>query len=94
MKINCEGCEVAVLDSLLDSDEISKITSVVVDFDVKRLFNRADERERIIKKLENKNVNFYDPRITHKDIFCGDGCPSEKRMKIFCEIIKNKISSN
>ena len=91
VKINCEGCEIGILDSLLNSNEIRKANIVLVDFDSKRLFNRGDERDRIIKELNKRHVKFIDPRYIEK--WCEDsGCSSEVRMQKFCDIIKKDLN--
>jgi len=62
LKINCEGGEVEILDSLARSDQLNRITFLMVDFDVRRLFGRADERERLLKLLREHEVDVIDPR--------------------------------
>lgn len=37
LKLNCEGCEVDIIEDLLDSHEYRKITSLGVAFDVKKI---------------------------------------------------------
>ena len=37
LKLNCEGSECDILDDLLDSGEIRKVTSALVDFDVRKI---------------------------------------------------------
>ena len=51
LKLNCEGSECDILDDLLDSGEIRKVKSALVDFDVRKipsLIHREGEvRERL-----------------------------------------------
>jgi len=66
LKINCEGGEVGILDSLATSDQLKHITLLMVDFDVQRLFGRADERERLLKLLQDHQVDVIDPRYIER----------------------------
>lgn len=51
MKLNCEGAECDILDDLLDSGEFSKITYLMVDFDVRKVMKlkhrEAETRSRL-----------------------------------------------
>ena len=66
LKINCEGGEVEILDSLAKSKQLKRITLLMVDFDVRRLFGRADERERLLKLLQDHQVDVIDPRYVER----------------------------
>lgn len=51
LKLNCEGSECDILDDLLDSDEIQKVKSALVDFDVRKIpslvHREVEVRERL-----------------------------------------------
>ena len=53
LKLNCEGSECDILEDLLDSGEIGKVQSILVDFDVRKIpsfaHREADVRERLAK---------------------------------------------
>ena len=66
LKINCEGGEVEILDSLAKANQLKRITLLMVDFDVRRLFGRADERERLLKLLQDHQVDVIDPRYVER----------------------------
>jgi FkbM family methyltransferase len=66
LKINCEGGEVEILDSLAKSNQLKRITLLMVDFDVRRLFGRPDERERLLKLLQDHQVDVIDPRYVER----------------------------
>jgi FkbM family methyltransferase len=52
LKLNCEGSECDILDDLLDSREISKVKSVLVDFDVRKIPARAYREYEVTQHLE------------------------------------------
>ena len=63
MKLNCEGSECEIIEDLIDSGEISKMYSIMIDFDVRKIPNMMYREFEIRKKLrENKigNVCFKD----------------------------------
>lgn len=51
MKMNCEGAECDILDDLIDSGELNKISALMVDFDVRKIttqqYREAELRERL-----------------------------------------------
>lgn len=52
LKLNCEGSECDILDDLLDSEEIRKVKSILVDFDVRKIPSLA-HREREVRERLN-----------------------------------------
>jgi FkbM family methyltransferase len=57
VKLNCEGSEVDIIDSLLKSDELKKIYNILITFDV-RNFNHLKHKE-IETRKKLKTLNFY-----------------------------------
>jgi len=53
LKLNCEGSECDIIDELLDSDEIRKIKSILVDFDVRKIPSTAHREAEVRERLEN-----------------------------------------
>jgi len=90
VKINCEGGEVGIIDSLEAASQLSRIRSVMIDFDVKRLFGRDDERLRLIGILEKNNVPFIDPRYIEK-WGMGTGYLSVLRAITYLRIVREMI---
>jgi len=61
MKLNCEGSECDILDDLIESGEINKIDTVMVDFDIRKIRSqkyREKELRLKLKNLKNTNVLF------------------------------------
>lgn len=52
-KLNCEGSECDILEDLLDSDEIRKIRSILVDFDVRKIPSSAYREAEVRERIEN-----------------------------------------
>ena len=91
VKINCEGGEVGIIDSLERSSQLSKIELVMIDFDVKRLFGRDDERLRLIRILEENAISFLDPRYVEKWGF-GTGYLSVLRIITYLRIVRKILA--
>lgn len=61
VKLNCEGCEVDIIEDLLDSNEYRKITSLGVAFDVRKIpSQRHREKEIKIRLKECGYENYID----------------------------------
>lgn len=52
LKLNCEGCEVDIIEDLLDSNEYRKITSLGVAFDVRKIPSQRHREKEIRKRLK------------------------------------------
>jgi len=55
-KVNVEGSECDILDDLLDSKEISKVRSMLVDFDVRRFPSRRHREEEVKHRLAREGI--------------------------------------
>jgi FkbM family methyltransferase len=51
VKLNCEGSEVAILNNLLDSGEISKVTDVMIDFDVRKVVGMEHHEAGLLSRF-------------------------------------------
>lgn len=56
LKLNCEGAECDILDDLIDSGEIRKVTVAMVDFDVRKIPSQKDRETRIRERLALSKV--------------------------------------
>ena len=61
LKLNCEGSECDILDDLLDSGEIGKVTSILVDFDVRKIPALAHREREVRERLSGAG---------HSDLLC------------------------
>lgn len=59
VKLNCEGCEVDIIEDLLDSNEYRKITSLGVSFDVRKIPSQRHREEKIKLRLQEKGYTNY-----------------------------------
>ena len=51
MKMNCEGAEIAILNDLLDSHRIDRISHLTVDFDIRRVPGKELWADQLIGRL-------------------------------------------
>lgn len=65
IKFNCEGAEARIIEDRLfkKNEEFSKniISQSLIDFDVKKIEARKNERGKIEKFLNDRNINFLSP---------------------------------
>jgi FkbM family methyltransferase len=57
LKLNCEGSECDILEDLLESGEIRKVTSSLVDFDVRKAPLLAHREREVMVLLERAGVS-------------------------------------
>lgn len=60
LKINCEGGEADILDDLLDSGEIRKVTRAFIWFDIAKVPSQAHREAAIKQRLKDAGVNYND----------------------------------
>ena len=66
LKLNCEGCEVDIIEDLLDSNEYRKVTSLGVSFDVRKIPSQRHREIEIKRRLEEAGIrNCVDMDLTH-----------------------------
>jgi len=68
LKLNCEGSECDILDDLLDSEEIRKVKSILVDFDVRKIPLLAHREREVRERLEGAG---YSQVLCLKDRYKG-----------------------
>lgn len=61
MKFNCEGAECDILDDLLDAGFADQLTSLYVDFDVRKIAEQAHRQDEVEAKLRAKGVRYRTP---------------------------------
>lgn len=59
VKLNCEGAEIEILDSLIDSGQIHRVENVMIDFDIRKVTGHEHEEQRIIRKLAATGFDRY-----------------------------------
>ena len=59
VKLNCEGSEADIIEDLLDSNEYRKITSLCVDFDVRKIPSQQHREEEIKRRLRESGYDNY-----------------------------------
>jgi FkbM family methyltransferase len=59
VKLNCEGAEADILLDLLNSGEIFKISSVMIDFDVKKVKGLENMQQHVLNKFKEANFKSY-----------------------------------
>jgi FkbM family methyltransferase len=74
LKLNCEGSECDVLEDLLDSGAISRITSIYVDFDVRKIPSQAHRQTAVEERLRERRRHF----VT-RDVLSSPGGPRAVR---------------
>lgn len=67
LKLNCEGSEADILDDLLDSDVLSRLCSVYVDFDIRKIPTQAHRQADIERRLRDAVIEF----VTHEQLGTG-----------------------
>ena len=61
IKMNCEGGEADILDSLISSKLISRCVSLYIDFDIRKIPSQSSREANIRSDLMNLGVKFMDP---------------------------------
>lgn len=73
MKLNCEGAECDIVEDLLDSGELERVRSVMIDFDVRKIPSLAHREGELRERLASAglgNCVFADEVMvgkTHRD---------------------------
>ena len=61
LKLNCEGSEADILDDMLESDELDRVRSIYVDFDIRKIPSQADRQPKIEARLQEAGVSYVTP---------------------------------
>ncbi len=59
VKMNCEGSEVAILNNLLDSGEIWKISALRFEMDISRCVGHEEEADLLLARLDEAGFDRY-----------------------------------
>ena len=62
LKLNCEGSEADILENLISTQMISRIKSIYVDFDIRKVPGQEYRQELIEAGLKSLNIKFYTPQ--------------------------------
>lgn len=68
MKLNCEGCEVAVMSDLLESGEDRKIRNVMIDFDVRKVVGMENQEGVLLTRMKAAG---FDRFVLCEDVMHG-----------------------
>lgn len=71
LKINCEGCELAILDDLFDSDQIKIFESIYIDFDARKIPSLSGNVQKYKEVLNLARVKYYDPAVNEAEGWLG-----------------------
>jgi FkbM family methyltransferase len=74
VNLNAEGAEIDIIDSLHRSDQLRRITALLVDFDCVKVPGHEKEEKRIRKLLDDAGVNYtsdYPDRETHGEMIAA-----------------------
>src|SRR6185312_16599708 len=59
LKLNCEGAEADIVDDLLDSGELARVRSVMVDPDVRKIPSQAHRERELRERLRASGLTNY-----------------------------------
>ena len=66
LKMNCEGSEADILDDLLGSDQLVRIRSIYVDFDIRKIPSQEHRRQLLEERLSAAGIPYSTPEMTGK----------------------------
>ncbi len=70
LKLNCEGAECDIIDDLMDSCEIRKVTYMMVDFDVRKIAGQKHRQAEVMARFEVAGIKY--PRFAmSKEVMVG-----------------------
>lgn len=69
MKLNCEGSECTIIENLLNSNELRRVTNFMIDFDANKIPSQRHAPEYIMRLLL---VNDYRNFVLCDSVMCGD----------------------
>ena len=61
LKLNCEGAEVDILQDLIDTKMVNRITTIYVDFDIRKVKNQEYRQDLIENQLKKLNIEYFTP---------------------------------
>jgi FkbM family methyltransferase len=61
LKMNCEGSEADILENLIATKTIFRISSIYVDFDVRKIPGQEFRQALLESSMKSQNIDFYSP---------------------------------
>jgi hypothetical protein len=68
LKLNCEGAEFDIVEDLLDSGELARVSSVMIDPDVRKVPSRAHREREVVARLRAAGLTNY---VFEEDVMVG-----------------------
>lgn len=62
MKLNCEGSELDVLESLLDSQGTSQLANVLIDLDAMKIPSQRDRVDTVMQRVTDAKIAYFTPK--------------------------------
>jgi FkbM family methyltransferase len=78
MKFNCEGAEVPILNNLMDTGEIWKVSNMVITFDCRYISGEEHHEAELINRLHSIN---YDRWVSSDDAFVPHTQPHSEKIE-------------
>ena len=69
MKLNCEGAECDIAEDLLDSGELARVRSVMIDPDVRKIPSQVHREKELGERLRSAGLTNY---FMERDVMVGD----------------------
>jgi hypothetical protein len=69
VKLNCEGAECDIVEDLLDSGELARVRSVMIDPDVRKIPSLAHRERQLRDRLAASGLTNY---LMEEDVMVGD----------------------
>jgi FkbM family methyltransferase len=69
MKLNCEGAECDIAEDLLDSGELARVRSLMIDPDVRKIPSQAHREQELGERLRSAGLTNY---FMERDVMVGD----------------------
>jgi FkbM family methyltransferase len=69
MKLNCEGAECDIAEDLLDSGELARVRSVMIDPDVRKIPSQEHRERELGERLRESGLANY---FMERDVMVGD----------------------
>jgi len=61
IKMNCEGGEADILDSMISSGVVTRCVSLYIDFDIRKIPSQSSREVKIREDLKAQGINYVDP---------------------------------
>jgi FkbM family methyltransferase len=69
VKLNCEGAEFDIVEDLLESDELGRVRSVMIDPDVRKIASLAHREQEVRQRLVSARLTNY---LMEEDVMVGE----------------------